>query len=48
MQHFSSLQEVVSRRQLNKSPFFPQPMNRFVVMLQRNLLATYNIGWGVD
>ena len=47
MQHFFCLYEVVSRFQLNNSPFFPQPMNRFV-MLQINLLATHSIGWGID
>ena len=30
------------------SPFFPQSMNRSIVMLQTSLLATHNIGWGID
>ena len=28
--------------------FFHQPMNRFVIMLQTNLVLKDNIGWGID
>ena len=45
---FYCVQCNICRFQLNNSPLFPQPMNRFVVMLQTSLLATHNIGWGIN